>query len=103
MRDVAGIREVLRAKKAHPNDHTPDDLTVFRVSWHADVHTLIHFRLMNAYKYAIRSGDAEIVKLLLDHGADPNLSFGQYNTYGRSSLKLSQAKKALGVLSTMLF
>lgn len=32
-RDTAQIKELLRCKEAHPNDRTPDDLTVFRVCW----------------------------------------------------------------------
>lgn len=31
-------------------------------------------------KYAVRTGNPEVVKLLLDHGADPNLPFGVFET-----------------------
>ena len=30
--DIKKLREILGSKQAHPNDRTPDDLTVFRVS-----------------------------------------------------------------------
>ena len=30
--DIKKLREILGTKQAHPNDRTPDDLTVFRVS-----------------------------------------------------------------------
>ena len=30
--DTKKLREILETKQAHPNDRTPDDLTVFRVS-----------------------------------------------------------------------
>ena len=30
--DILKIQEILKAKEVHPNDRTPDDLTVFRVS-----------------------------------------------------------------------
>ena len=31
-------------------------------------------------KYAIRSADPALVRLLLDNGADPNLPFGSFHT-----------------------
>lgn len=58
--DVKKLRKILEYREAHPNDRTPDDLTVFR--------------------YGIRTGNLEVVQLLLDHGADPNLPFGKFET-----------------------
>ena len=36
--------------------------------------------LMNRVKFAIRFGNPEVVRLLLNNGADPNLPFGKFET-----------------------
>ncbi|KAH8594112.1 ankyrin repeat-containing domain protein [Bisporella sp. PMI_857] len=54
------IKELFSSGKAHPNDTTPDNLTLLR--------------------FAVRGGNFELVKALLDYGADPELTFGIWET-----------------------
>ena len=38
---------------------------------------------MKAYRrlqFAVESGQSEVVQMLLDHGADPNLTYGEFET-----------------------
>ena len=42
---------------------------------------LVILELIIRFKFAIRTGDPEVVRLLLDNGADPNLPFGEFETW----------------------
>ncbi|KAF8854702.1 ankyrin [Acephala macrosclerotiorum] len=58
--DIECIKKLFSSSQAHVSDVTPDNLTLLR--------------------FAIRGGHYEVVKLLLDNGADPNQTFGKYDT-----------------------
>ena len=44
------------------------------------IFTTSQLRLNDFQKYGIRTGNLEVVQILLDHGADPNLPFGKFET-----------------------
>ncbi|RDW94877.1 hypothetical protein BP5796_00640 [Coleophoma crateriformis] len=58
--DVFTIKELFTAGLAHPDDVTEENFTLLR--------------------YAIRSGHEEVVQLLLEQGAQTNLTFGEFET-----------------------
>jgi hypothetical protein len=91
---------ILRSGDAHPNDRTPDNITVFRVS-HSNVPIrLFHVLILIPSQHAVRTGNRDLVKLLLKHGADPNLTFGNFDTYVVVHTYVQQraADHSLGVL-----
>ena len=81
--NVAKIQHLFETRQAYPNDRTTDDLTVLRVGAQGkifDSSSTCDEELTMAFKYAVLSGKPSVVQLLLDHGADPNLPFGIYET-----------------------
>ncbi len=54
--DIAEIQKLLRDKKFHPNDRTPDDLTVFRVRWQAIEEPPCHNRINHLFQVRNKIG-----------------------------------------------
>ena len=60
----------------------------------------IRTELTTCFKFAIRSGNPEVVRLLLENGADPNLTFGNFETCVSASrtfyMHLTKLQKPFG-------
>ena len=54
--DIAEIQKLLRNKQFHPNDRTPDDLTVFRVCWQAIEAPPCHNRINHVFQVRNKIG-----------------------------------------------
>jgi len=74
--DIALIRKLLSNSQAHVNDVTSENLTPLRVCL---TPSLIITALITL-QFAIRGGHYNVVKLLLESGADPNQTFGTRET-----------------------
>ena len=71
--DMSTIRKHFTTGQARPNDTTLESLTPVTCKYLPDRNNLI--------KFAIRAGNYAVVKMLLDNGADPNLTFGTRETW----------------------
>lgn len=82
--DIAQVRSLLCENKAHPNDRTSDNITVFRVRNQISFDQYVYkctFKLTKNAEHTIQSGNVEVVQLVLDNGAAPNFTFGELETY----------------------
>jgi len=78
--DISALRGLLTTKKAHMTDVTSDGFTLLRVCGFSDYPNIIVWNLLTVLKFAIRAGHYDVVKFLLDNGANPNQTFGKRAT-----------------------
>ena len=78
MGDFDCARKLLTSGSAHGGDFTASGWPMLDVSVQHSPCTQ-YASIMTYNKYAIESGSARLVRLLLEHGAEPDMAYGEHN------------------------